>query len=780
MKFTTTTTDRHRLLNIYLSLAQYPILSSRIRARMRKDLFDRGIVKPQEFEDEVRRMAIRSQRQEGMVDPFGEEEQHVWEMRKEHIRSHLTDLAFSQHFPFEDFEKIVSSTLSERGFKNDKEFLMTMNPELTPLEYVLRQAMLIERMPPDERAELEHRLEECKVVLIRTLISDQLRYINIAKEWFTAADLADIRQRKIGFGRIGGKAAGMLLAVRLLNRVCTEDIRSSMKTVESYFIGADEFYAYMELNNFLHWMDQKYKSEDDLRADFPQIQQDFMDAELPPGVYQKLYTLLLKIGDKPLIVRSSSLLEDNFGTAFAGKYESVFLANQGRFKDRLKALTRAIGRVYASTLSPNALLYRRSKGLLDYDERMAILIQIVQGERFGRYYLPHAAGVAFSNNLYRWAPQIRREDGIVRLVWGLGTRAVDRVGNDYPRLIALSHPMLRPYKDSMEISRYSQKYVDLLDLEDNQFKTLPIQEVLNSDYPPLRYLVQTEEDGYFSSLRSNLVDDPQRLVVTFDELLKRTPFADRMKSILRILEDYYRSPVDLEFTLHIRQPETGKPELCIQIVQCRPQSRLADTQQVRIPSDLVEEDMAFLTHFMVPPGKIDRIDYVMFVPPEGYFGLTSMEQRQKLSRAIGQLNGALKGQDFICVGPGRWGSSNSDLGVPIGYGDIYNTRALVEMTGPGIGPAPEPSLGTHFFQDLLESQIYPLAVLLDDPESLFNQKLFYEMPDHTNTFIDLDPQLKDALRLIRVGDYRSGHALRLVMDDERSVAAAYFVPVEGD
>jgi len=274
------------------------------------------------------------------------------------------------------------------------------------------------------------------------------------------------------------------------------------------------------------------------------------------------------------------------------------------------------------------------------------------------------------------------------------------------------------------------------------------------------------------------VDDPTRLVVTFDELLKRTPFADRMKAILRILEDYYRSPVDLEFTLHIRQPESNNPSLCIQIVQCRPQSRLAETQMMRIPSDLVEEDMAFLTHFMVPPGKVDRIDYVMFVPPEGYFALTTMEQRRKLSRAIGQMNAALKGQQFILVGPGRWGSSNSDLGVPIGYGDIYHTRALVELAGPGIGPAPEPSLGTHFFQDLLESQIYPLAVLTDDPASIFNQRFFYQQPDHTSTFIDLDPELKDALRLIRVGDYRSGHCLRLVMDDERSVAAAYLVPTE--
>ena len=138
------------------------------------------------------------------------------------------------------------------------------------------------------------------------------------------------------------------------------------------------------------------------------------------------------MGQQPLIVRSSSLLEDNFGTSFAGKYESHFCPNQGTPEENLRDLTQAIARIYASILNPDALLYRRAKGLQDYDERMAILIQVVQGERFGRYYLPHAAGVAFSRNLYRWSPQIRREDGFVRLVWGLGTRAVDRVGNDYP------------------------------------------------------------------------------------------------------------------------------------------------------------------------------------------------------------------------------------------------------------------------------------------------------------------------------------------------------------
>ena len=154
--------------------------------------------------------------------------------------------------------------------------------------------------------------------------------------------------------------------------------------------------------------------------------------------------MLATIGPYPVIVRSSSQLEDNFGTSFAGKYDSHFCPNQGTPEENLQALIRAIALTFASTFKPDALLYRRSRGLQDYDERMAILFQVVQGERFGRYFLPQGAGVAFSRNLYRWSPQIRREDGFARLVWGLGTRAVERVGNDYPRPVALSHPTLQP------------------------------------------------------------------------------------------------------------------------------------------------------------------------------------------------------------------------------------------------------------------------------------------------------------------------------------------------
>ncbi len=753
-----------RTLNIYLSLAQYPILSTRIRARMRRELFARGVIDPQSFEAEVRDKAIRSQALEGLQNPFTEEPSDVWELRLTRVRDYLTDFYFAYNLPYELFEQLIREVLSERGARD--ELLISFNPELAPQSMLFDQAMAIERLPPEERAQAEARLQEIKVVLIRTLVSDQLAYVNIAKEWFTFADLAQIRDRKIGPGKIGGKSAGILLAARILMEAGDEEIRSCLNIPESYYIGADLTYDFMSLNGLMHWADQKYKTEEQIRAEYPILQGSFLDGHLPADIIEALHDLLDQIGRQPIIVRSSSLLEDNFGTSFAGKYESHFCPNQGSLEENLRDLTRSIIRIYASIFNPDALLYRRARGLQDYDERMAILIQVVQGERHGKYHLPHAAGVAFSRNLYRWSPQIHREDGFLRLVWGLGTRAVDRVGNDYPRLIALSHPLLHPAASTKEIRHYSQKYVDLINLEENKFESLPVEEVLDSHYPPLRYLVQHDQGGYLTPLRSTIFEGgAQQLVLTFDGLLRRTPFASRMRRILQLLEQSYRSPVDTEFTVQVVNPMDTQAEVKITLLQCRPQSHIKEVD-VRLPKTISAEDIIFSTRRMAPRGRLAGIRYVLFVTPEGYFHLPTPAARAALVQEISRLNKILAGEQYICVGPGRWGTSNPDLGIHIGYGDIYNTRALIELAGKGVGSAPEASFGTHFFQDLVESEIFPLAIYLEDEDVIFNHEFFYDTP---NVIAEFDPDyadLCDCLRLIRVSDFRSDHHLELIMDNE--------------
>ncbi len=761
-----------RLLSVYLVLSQYPVLSSRVRDLMRRELFQRGYLDQKEFEAEVIRKAIQSQEREGLQQPQIEEPAEVWERRKTIVRDQLTDFHFSNHLSFELIEDLIEEVLSERGITTH-ETLFEFNPEVAPQELLFNQGMMIEKLPPESRKHLEPRLREIKVVLIRNMISDQLRYINIARDWFTISDLAEVRRHKIGHGRIGGKAAGMLLAARILMGSPNEDLRQNLRTPESYYMGSDLLYTFISVNNLFHWNDQKYKTEDEMRRDYPKIVEDFTASDFPPNIVQRLETLLTSVGRQPLIVRSSSLLEDNFGTAFAGKYESIFLPNQGKIEENMKALTQAIARIYASTLNPNALLYRRSRGLQDYDERMAVLIQTVEGNRFGDYYLPDISGVAFSHNQYRWSPQIRAEEGFIRLVWGLGTRAVDRVGNDYPRLVALSHPTLRPSNTVKAIRRYSQQYVDLIDLKDNALKTLPIQDVLSGDYPPLRFLAQIDQEGYFRSIRSRLVDaEPSQLIMTFEELLRRTPFAERMRYLLNFLENEYQSPVDVEFIADVLD-NNGKPEIKLSLIQCRPLSYMKEEGRANLPQNLSPEQIIFSSSIMVAGGWLEEINYVLFVPPENYFSLPSQSARNKLERAIGKLNAALGNEDFICVGPGRWGTSNPDLGVHVDYADIFNTRALVELSGEGIGPAPEPSLGTHFFQDLLEGQIFPLATYIGEDD--FNRRFFYDTPNRLSEWIKVEPSLFERLRLIKVSDYLTDHHLEIIMNGEEGRAVAFLV-----
>lgn len=759
-----------RILNIYLTLNQYPVLSSRIRARMRKEIFSRGVTSRKNFDREARAKAVRSQIREGITDPFAEETNEIWELRLSRTRDSLTDFYFGYNIPYETFEKIIHAILAERT-GNVPDFV-TFNPELAPQEMLFEQAMLIEAMPLEERGKLQARLEEIKVVLIRTMISDQLAYIKIAKQWFTARDLQKIRQRKIGHGKIGGKSAGMLLAKRILQGVAPEEIKKHIRTPMSYYLGSAVMYAFLADNGLMQWADQKYKTEEQIREEHPQLEKEFRAGTFPEDILEQLTDLLEDADKHPVIVRSSSLLEDNFGNSFAGKYESHFCPNQGTPEENLAALTDAIVRVYASGLKAEPIVYRRQTGLIDYDERIAILIQFVEGETFGRYYMPHGAGVAFSRNLYRWSPEIRREDGFLRLVWGMGTRAVDQLGNDYPRLVALSRPLLHPADGVKAIQRYSQQYVDLIDLEDNEFKTLPVKDVINTRYPALRYIAQSAEDGFLSPLRTNLVDK-DKLVITFEELLRRTRFAENMKISLNLLEKHYKSPVDTEFTLKVLNPRAVHPEVEVTILQCRPQSHIAESSIVRLPKKLAKKNIILSTRRMVPRGSVTDIRYVLFVPPEGYFSLNSQVERNKLERAIGTLNAKMDDETYVAVGPGRWGTSSPDLGVHIGYADIYNTRALIELSGEEVGTSPEPSFGTHFFQDLMEAQIYPLAVFLDDEDAVFNRKFFYHTPNRLAEWIQADDVLLKCLRLIAVEDFRPGRHISLIMDDERGRAVAF-------
>jgi hypothetical protein len=763
-----------KVLELYLEISQYPTLASAIRERMRGELYARGIISPGDLEQEVKHKSILSQKREGLTDPYGQESADLWQRRMAHFRDSLTDFYFAHNLPHTLFEHIVRDVLARRV--PDDDFFLSFNPELAPWDMLFSQGEAYEALPPVQRAKVEHHLREIVVVLTKGLISDQLAFVGIAKELFTVADLQKIRHRRIGRGKIGGKAAGMMLAWKILNLPESNeetDLRSHIVLPESYFVGADVSYDFVSMNDLHHIVDQKYKTREEIEADYPRIREAYIGGRFPDDVVEGLRGVLARVGHRPLIVRSSSLLEDNFGTSFAGKYDSFFCPNQGTPEENLKALLLAISKVYASVFSPDALFYRRQMGLLDYDERMAILLQEVQGERHGDLFFPTLAGVAFSHNPFRWTPKIQPEDGFLRLVWGLGTRAVDRVANDYPRMVALSHPELRPEIGVTQIKRYSQHRADVINLAENEFQSHPVSDLLSMDFPSARLLVSVDRGDYLQPpppYDPNLA--PRELVLTFDGLLTKADFVPLMRNILRTLSERFGRHVDVEFTASI-VPGYPRPEFSVHLLQCRPQAQREASAALRIPPTVAETDILFTADRLVPRGRVQRIRHVVFVDPEAYDRIPDQSTRLQVARVVGQLNNVLEQKRFILMGPGRWGSANIELGVKVTYADIYNTAMLVEIGLSHGESAPEVSYGTHFFQDLVEAEIHPLALYPDQGETVLNWRFFRESP---NVLSQLLPDCAHCAKLVRVIDVpavANGRQLEVIMDDEENHALGY-------
>ena len=762
-----------KVLKLYLEITQYPILAGQIRKRMRQELFSRGIISQSVFEKEVREKAILSQRREGLLDPIVEEPDDVWIERVSRIRDTLTDFYYAYNVPHEQFEQLVQEVLSDRVPKD--EVILSFNPELAPWDMLFAQAEEYESYPPEKRAKVQHHLTEIIVVLMKGMISDQLAFVNLAKEHFTIADLKEIRRRRIGRGKIGGKAAGLMLAWKILQQENPDtqfDVRPHLAIPDSYFIGADVFYDFLSDNNLYDVMNQKYMTREEFDVGYERIQELYAKAQFPDEVIHRLSELLEEVGDSPLIVRSSSLLEDSFGTSFAGKYDSVFCPNQSAPEDNLRAVLDAIRHVYACVVRPEVLVYRQTKGLIDYDERMAILLQKVEGERHARYFYPSLAGVGFSRNPFRWNRRIRREDGFLRLVFGMGTRAVDRVASDYPRMVALSHPTLRPEGSPKEIRWYSQRSVDLIDLDSNSFVTLPAQEVLNQDVRGIELLASVDRGDYFEPI-SSVADITTNggLILTLDNLLKNQDFVTLMKTVLKQLDATYHLPVDIEFTVDILRG-WPKPAFRLHLLQCRPQSYNVEVDHV-LPTDIPDRDKLFSANRMVPEGLVKRIRYIVYVDPYKYYEISDRHLKSEMARLIGRINKALESERYILIGPGRWGSSNIDLGVKITYAEIYNTAMLIEVA-PTRGSQPvEVSYGTHFFQDLVEARIYPLSLYPDDPDTIFCADFFTGSPNLLTTILPGEDKFQDWVRIVDLSTVTGGRLLEVVMNGEEEEAFGY-------
>jgi pyruvate,water dikinase len=588
-----------------------------------------------------------------------------------------------------------------------------------------------------------------KQEFVRMMIGGRPEFRRLAEQYFSLDDLFRIRDRLIGSGRIGGKAAGMLLARRILAQYKGKvDFNEVLEDHDDFYIGSDVFFTFL-VNNDLFRLRLQLMSNPELSwEEFEEVERRFLAGEFPPEVVAQFHDMLEYYGQAPIIVRSSSLLEDSFGSAFAGKYRSEFCANQGHPDERLSAFLHAVKRVYASTVNPDVLSYKRRRGLAGRDEQMAILTQRVSGRVFGDFFFPALAGVALSRNLYVWTNRIDPSQGVIRLVFGLGTRAVERVGYDYPRMIPVSHPRLRP-EVGMKVVKYSQRQLDLIDLRANRFGTRSFREVIaGTDYPNLHLLVsELKEGGLYDPIGRYVRSADGDLVLTFSNLIDRTPFVSVMGEMVAELERVYGHPVETEFTASV-EPD-GRVR--VNLLQCRPMAIPGLSQQVSLPDDVSPDRILFRSNRFIGGGAVDQIRHIVYIAPERYAAIASLDVKKSLGRVVGQVNARLRhvvGKELI-MGPGRFGSSNIDLGVNVTYADIENAAVLVEVAREEAGQMPEVSYGTHFFLDLVESETIYLAVYPADKGAAFNEGIFEDAP---NMLCDLVPAAEEFEELVRVID----------------------------
>lgn len=612
-----------------------------------------------------------------------------------------------------------------------------------------------------------------RVSLLRRLFTDNLNFIAIAKEFVQLDDFKPIIDKIIfppgSHGKLGGKSAGLFLASNILKEIASkqnlENI-SNIKVPKTWYVTSDTILYFIQYNNLEEVLEQKYKDIEEIKLEYPHIVQLFKNSRFPPDIVNSLSVCLDDFGDNPIVVRSSSLLEDQVGAAFSGKYKSLFLANQGGKKERLEALTDAIAEVYASTFHPDPLGYRMEKGLIDFHEEMGIMIQEVVGAQVGRYFLPAFAGVAFSKNEFRWSPRINREDGLIRIVPGLGTRAVDRLSDDYPILISPAKPQLKANASVDAELNYSPKKIDVLNLDQNEFQTLDLNSLLKShieDYPFAEKIFSKFDGVHFRNYNPFDIDHSEKnIIATFNGLIQEEKYTRLIDSVLKLLMEKMNSPIDIEFAFDGND---------FHLLQCRPQSQSGELYADAIPSDLKKENLLFTARKFVSNGKVQDITHIVYVKGDAYASLPSREEMLLVGKIIGKLNKILPKRKFALIGPGRWGSRGDiKLGVSVTYSDISNTALLIEVAYKSGSYSPDLSFGTHFFQDLVEASIRYLPLYPDDKENFFDEEFLIRSKNKLGEILPGYKSFESTIFVIDVNEVRNGMLLKVLMNAELEMA----------
>jgi hypothetical protein len=564
----------------------------------------------------------------------------------------------------------------------------------------------------------------CNIMMTR---DEKMR--EMVKKHFVPEDYFAVRDHMIGTGMIGGKACGMLLA-RAIIRNREPDIGEVLEPHDSFYVGSDVYYTYIVDNNLWDYR-VRQRTEEGYFTLAEEFADKLMGGSFSDSMREQFVRIIEYYGQDPYIVRSSSILEDGFGNAFAGKYESVFCINRGELTNRLDEFEKAVKTVYASTMSLSALDYRKRRGLDKRDEQMALLIQRVSGSYYGPYYMPCAAGVGYSYSPYRIMKDTDPSAGMLRLVMGLGTSAVDRTEGSYPRIVNLDMPEKTSYSSSADKHKFSQGKAEVISMADQALVRLPFERIAPNLPPYLdKILLEHDWDAEYNLRESGRPRDVK--FISCKGLATNKTLMEQMRRMLRCIQEEYDYPVDTEFTINIS--ESG--EYSIDLLQCRPLQIQKGKSGTMVPEN-IPEDSILLESRGASMGmcKASALDLVVYVDPVRYYEMPYNE-KSTVARLIGAINWHYRDlhKHMMLIVPGRVGTSSPELGVPTAFSDISAFEIICETEERKAGYNPELSYGSHIFQDLVEAEILYTAVFDDSRTIHFVPGKLLECPDMITQF----------------------------------------------
>lgn len=510
---------------------------------------------------------------------------------------------------------------------------------------------------------------------------------------------------RIGDGSLGGKARGLAFLNSLVYKHSLADKYSDVKISipRTIVIATDYFDQFIVDNDLQYVIDSDISDEE--------ILSEFVSSRLPEGLVEQLRAYI-ETTRAPLAVRSSSKLEDSSYQPFAGVYSTYMIPFVENRNQMLRMLGKAIKSVYASVFYTGSRTYIQTTGNLLSEEKMAVVVQSICGSVHQDLYYPMLSGVARSVNFYPIGNE-KAEDGIVDLAFGLGKTVVDggnslRFSPKYPKkILQLSETKLA--------LRDTQKMMYALDLKPGAFK------VSRNEGINLAHISVADALPGFSNpelVASTFSMENNRMlpgisakgprIISFDAILKygRYPLAQIIRDILDICKKELMCDIEMEFAADIEQRETGS-RLNVKLLQVRPVGEYGAGSEVSI-----EKAAEMLQHVLIRSsralgsGRTDGMNYVIHVPSSTFDSAATREMAAEIARFNEKIK--KEGGSYLLIGPGRWGSSDPWLGIPVLWNDISEARMIVETAIPGYQI--EPSQGTHFFQNITSLGVGYLTV----------------------------------------------------------------------